>query len=759
MEDSKRQILHKMAEFIVNKRSAFLVLFIIAVIYCAGSIDKVKINQDITSYLPAGTETKRGLELMDSEFANFGSAQILVSNITLKAAQTMARAIEHIDGVYDVAFDGSADHYKDASALFSVSFAEDGESAGARQAMTKIRQLLAGYDAYISSSVGNDLSAVLNREMSVIMAVAVVVIALVLLFTSKSYAEILVFLIVFPVAAVLNMGTNYWFDEVSFVTNSIAIILQLALAIDYSIILCHRFMDEMETRKPKEAVIHALAEAIVEISSSSLTTISGLAALAFMQFQLGRDMGQVLIKGIFFSLITVFLLMPGVLMLFSRLIQKTRHRSFVPGIRGFGRLVLKFRYVLSIAFLVLAGLGIYYSGKCEYVFSENIIDTRHPSAEKIAEDKIAASFGVDNVVAVLVPRGNYQGERRILDLAGELPRIKTAAGLANVEIEDQYVLTDELTPRQFAELTEVPLEMVYLLYRAYGLNYEEYGVFFQELDEYQLPLIDVFLFLCEQRAAGVINLDDEEQNKALDEMQEMLQRAKNQLSGEQWSRLVFVTDLPVEGAETFALLDELRRIAAHTYGEDVILVGNSTNARDLGHSFSADNNLISVLTAVFVLLVLMFTFRSTGLPIILIAVIQGSIWINFSFPYLTGNNLFFISYLIVSAIQMGATIDYAIVISNRYQELKQELPKAEAVVEALNQSFATIFTSGSILTIAGFLIAELTTYAIIGSIGLALGRGTLISLILVMTVLPAILYLGDGVIEKTAFGRGGDDDA
>ena len=182
----------------------------------------------------------------------------------------------------------------------------------------------------------------------------------------------------------------------------------------------------------------------------------------------------------------------------------------------------------------------------------------------------------------------------------------------------------------------------------------------------------------------------------------------------------------------------------------MVLVGHTTNARDQSDSISGDNLKISILTVLFVMVILLFTFKSAGLPILLVLTIQGSIWINFSFPYLTGTNLFFLSYLIVSAIQMGATIDYAIVITNRYMELKTLMDRKDAVVEALTQSFPTVFTSGTIMTVAGFLIGRLSTDSIISSIGATLGRGTLTSIILVMTVLPQLLLLGDWLIERTA---------
>ena len=740
----------KAARFIVDKRKAIYLIFLAAVLFCGASVGRVRVNNDITSYLPADTETRRGLTLMEEEFTTFGSAQIMVSNVTCDRAEALAEELGRIRGVSEVAFDDTEEHYRDASALFSVTFDGEAEDPAAREAMTAIQEKLTGYDVYISSEVGNDAAATLQKEMGVILAIAAAVIAAVLLFTSKSYLEVAVYLIVFVVSALLNMGTNFWLGEISFVTNSIAVVLQLALAIDYAIIFCHRYMEEREGGlNAHDADVAALSKAIVEISSSSLTTISGLVALMLMQFRIGFDMGIVLSKGIVCSLLTVFLLMPGLILLFNRGIERTMHKNFVPRITVWGRTVVGTRYILPPIFLVLLVGSIFLSNRCDYVFSVNSVDTANPSVQRVAQDKIAGTFGQSNTIAVLVPKGDYEKEGGILRRVEALPEIKSATGLANIEVEDGRVLTDRLTPRRFSELTGVDIELARLLYQAYGLSVEEYGAIFQDPDEYAVPLIDVFRFLCEQKDKGVVNLDGD-MARQVDDLQETLDDGTAQLEGEHWSRLVFTADVPEEGGETYALLDQIRDIAEEYYGENVILVGNSTNARDLSTSFSGDNLKISVLTVLFVMVILLFTFKSAGLPVLLVLTIQGSIWINFSFPYLTHTNLFFLAYLIVSAIQMGATIDYAIVITNRYQEIKTVLDRKEAVIETLNQAFPTILTSGSIMTVAGFLIARLTTDPTIGSIGLALGRGTLTSIILVMSVLPQLLLLGDVLIEKTA---------
>ena len=222
--------------------------------------------------------------------------------------------------------------------------------------------------------------------------------------------------------------------------------------------------------------------------------------------------------------------------------------------------------------------------------------------------------------------------------------------------------------------------------------------------------------------------------------------------GENYSRLVLQLDLPEEGEETFNFLKTIHAEAERYYDADsVYLVGESTSDYDLSTSFARDNILISILTVVFVILVLLFTFLSVGLPILLILVIQGSIWLNFAIPGLMGQPIFFMSYLIVTAIQMGANIDYAIVISSWFNELKASMPRRQAIVKALSLAFPTVLTSGSILSVAAFLIGRITTEPSIVGIGQCLCRGTLISMFLVMFILPQLLLLGDKIVERTRF--------
>ena len=748
-QENKRRPIERLAAFIVDKRKAFYLLYIGLAIFCLFSGGWVRVNNDITAYLSEETETRRGLTLMDEEFTTFGSSRVMLDNITYAEAEALSVQLSALSGIQSVEFDGTAGHYRDGAALFSITYDGPAEDPASLNAMEEVRALLDGYDVYMTGDTGESIQSILDAEVRVVMAVAVVIILLVLLFTSRTYMEIPVLLLTFGLAALLNRGTNFLLGEISFVSNSVAIVLQLALAIDYAIILCHRYTEERERMGPREAVVTALSKAIPEIAGSSLTTLAGLAAMCFMQFGIGADLGVVLMKSILLSLMSVFTLMPGLLLSFSGLIDRSHHRSFVPKISVLGRVVVKTRYVLPPLFVLLLVVGFIFSNRCPYAYGQSGLTTIARNESQIAEEKVNGTFGSANTLAMLVPAGDYEREGRLLRELQAMPEVETALGLADIEAMEGYVLTDRLTPREFAELTDLDIQAARLLYSAYAVGQERYGQLVSGVDSLGVPLLDMFLFIHEQMEEGYVTLDGDTARR-VEELYSQLTGALSQLKSETYSRLVLQLSLPEESEETFAFLDILHDRAARYY-DDVVLVGSSTSSYDLSASFSRDNLLISVLTIIFVILVLIFTFQSAGLPVLLILVIQGSVWINFSFPYLTGDKLFFLSYLVVSAIQMGANIDYAIVIATRYTSLKHVMPLREAVIESLNEAFPTIVTSGTIMASASILIGLISSTPAIASIGVCLGRGTLISIFLVMVILPQILMLGDLIIERTAF--------
>ena len=470
-----------------------------------------------------------------------------------------------------------------------------------------------------------------------------------------------------------------------------------------------------------------------------------------MQFRLGYDMGMVLTKGIICSLLTVFLLMPALIMLFPRELNRTKHKNLVPSVRLWGVFLTKSKYCFVWVFFLIIPFAIHYSGLTEYAFSDTTITEISASPERQAMHKIVDSFDNSSVIAMVVPSGAYESEKKILAEIDQMPAIRSSTGLANTKIDDEHVLTDSFTPRMFAELLGLDIEEATLLFQAYGIQHEEYQVIFGDVQNYRVTLLDMFEYLFEKIDQGLISLSPEQMNE-LGPMREELKRGTEQLRGVNYNRMIFIADVPDEGDESLALIQDMRDVAEKYYDSDqILLVGNITNARDQQESYTGDSMKINLLTIFFIFVILLFTFRSVVGAVVLVFVIQGSIWINFAIPYFQGLIASFVTNMIVSAIQMGATIDYAIVIMNRYQSLKETEDKKKAMAQAVDEGFATVITSGLILTLAGFLIGLRVTDVYVSHIGLAVGRGTAISICLVMTVLPQIILLFDKLIDKTRF--------
>ncbi len=747
----KNGFMVKLATFIVDKRNLFFLIVVIALIFSAFSRNWVEVENNLSFYLPDDAETKLALDAMEDQFTTYGTAEVMVANITYEEAAELNDRIAEIKGVQSVAFDQTTDHYASSSALFTVTFDYDETDDACITSLDAVKELLAGYDLYISTELGNTLAKTIDSEVSVIMVYVAIIVVVVLTLTSRTFGEVPVLLLTFVTAMILNQGSNFLLGKISFVSNSVTSILQLALSLDYAVILCNRFKEEHQTLPIREAAIAALSKAIPEISASSLTTIGGLCAMLFMQFKIGPDMGICLIKAIFYALLSVFVLMPGLLVLFGPLIEKTKHRNFVPKISFAGKFAWATRKIVPFVFLAVIVLGYFVSSKCPYAYGYGMLTTPKLNETQIAEKLIDDTFTSKNMLALVVPAGDYEKEAALLEELDSMDGIDYTMGLANVEAMDGYMLADKLTPRQFSELAGLDYEMAQVIYAAYATEQGDYGKLMGNISSYKVPLMDMFLFVCDQVDAGVVQLDAD-QTAMLHDAKTQMESAKAQLQGSSYSRMLLYLTLPQSGEETYAFIDTVRDTAQRYYPDgSVFVAGDSTTEYDFQKSFSRDNTVVSIVSILIVLVVLLFTFKSAAMPILLILVIQGSIWINFSIPTLTNSPLFFMSYLVVSSIQMGANIDYAIVIASRYQEIKNAMSHREAMIETLNFAFPTVITSGSILAVAGTLIGQMTSEATIVGIGQSLGRGTILSMILVLFVLPQILLLGGGLADKTSF--------
>lgn len=473
-----------------------------------------------------------------------------------------------------------------------------------------------------------------------------------------------------------------------------------------------------------------------------------------MDFGIGLDLAVVLIKGVLLILLSVFTLMPGLLMLFSPLIDKTKHKKLLPDVSFIGKLCVKLRWIIAPLFVVLLVGAFMLSNACPFTYSVNTSRLDNMDERQTAYFKINDTFGTSNMVAILVPTGDYEAEAKILAELEQCEGVTSTMGLANTELVDGIMLTDSLNAREFSEALGIDYDMVATLFSVYAMDQGEIGKLVS-MDTYRLPVFDLVCYLKDMIESSGLALEGE-MGEMLS-MLSMLDMAKEQLQTESYSRMVVYLELPEEGEETYAFLEQIHTIADKYYDQPVYAIGNSTSCRDLGSTFATDNLMITVLSIVFVIAVLLFTFKSAGLPILLVIVIQGSVWMNFSFPTLLQEPLYFLGYLIVQSIQMGTNIDYAIVISSHFNEEKQHMPVKEAICVAINKAFPTILTSGSIMAVMGFLLGAISTSPVNAIMGQCIGRGTVISMLLVLFVLPCILVIGNRIIDATSFEMKGSD--
>lgn len=743
--------MHRVSELIVDGRKFIFFAILIFVIFSLFSMSWVRVENDLTSFLPDRSPSKEGVDVMMEEFTLFGMAQVMVANVTPDKAWSIRDEILAIEGVQMVEFDESPSHYNNASACYSLTFDYPQTDPKCEEALNLVKNSLKDYDSYVSSDIGNPLGAILDNEIILIMAVAGILILLMLTLTSRSLIEVPIILITFLAAMLINMGTNFIYGSVSFVSNSVTSLLQLALSLDYAVILINRYKDERGRLSSRDAIVEALTKAVPEIFGSSLTTVGGMAAMLCMQFKLGPDMGMCLIKAILLAMVSVFIFMPGLLMVFDKALKKTEHKSLLPNVSFIGNFAYKSRKVVAPLFIIIAISAMFISHACPFSYGYTSQEAVKLNDLSLAKKMISDNFGSTNMVALVVPAGNYEAEKQLLAELEAREEVDSAMGIANVEAMDGYTLADGLNPRQFSELAGLDYEIAGLVYTAYAASNAQYGEIINDISSYEVPLIDMFLFVTEQIDSGLISLEGD-QAEMLSSAKEQMESARSMLLGENFNRMVVYLNLPEDSDVTFAFLDEMKEIAQSYYPDgEIYMVGNSTTAQDFKNSFTLDNIVVAIVSITTVLIVLLLSFKSLIMPVMLILVIQGAIWINFSIPTILNTPLFFLGYIIISAIQMGANIDYAIVIATRYNEVKRKYPPKEAIIETMNFAFPTVMTSGTIMAVAGLLIGYMSSEATISSLGINLGRGTIISIILVLFVLPQLLLISDKLVEKTSF--------
>ena len=675
--------MRKFYNWVVNHRKLVIAVYAVLFIICAVCKTQISVDYDMNDYLPESSASTAALNLMDKEFdGDVPNARVMVKDVTIPEALEYKEKISNVDGVTDVTWlddavsvdvpletqdtDTIENYYKGGNALFSVTI----EKEKRVDAVSNIRKIIGDDNAMTGSAVSTaDATTSTVSEIGKISVIAVLFVILVLILTTDSWFEPVVVMIGLGVALIINAGSNLIFGEISFVTNAAGMILQLAVSMDYSVFLIHRFTEcRKQNSDPKEAMVDALTMSTSSILSSGLTTVIGFLALCLMRFLIGPDLGRALAKGIAISLITVFTFMPCLILSTYKWLDKLEHRPFVPSFNGFGRVVQKVTVPVLIIF-VLAIVPSFLASNANsfYYGASHIFNEKTQTGADTAQ--IEDIFGKSDTYVLMLPKDDKVQQKALSDALHEIPQV---TGIIS------YVDTVGM---------EIP---------------ESY-------------------------------LDEETYSK---------------LCSDRYTRMILSVEADYEGDETFDLVETIRDTAEEYYPGEWYLAGEGVSTYDLMDTVTQDMMKVNLMAIGAVFLVLLLTMRSIVLPVILVLAIETAIWINLSIPYFSGQPLFYIAYLIISSIQLGATVDYAILLTERYKEYRETCGKKEAVSNTLSAVTVSILTSGSVLTVVGFLLGYISSHGLLSQLGFLIGKGTVCSLIIVLFALPGMLYLFDRTFIK-----------
>ena len=674
----------KFFDCVIRFRIPIMVIFVLAAVWGAYAKQLVQVNYDMNDYLPEESSSTVSMDKMQEEFdGGIPNARVAVKDVSYAQALKYKEKLEKIKGVEEVTWlddvnyldmpidmlskDTRDLYYKDNTALYTVTIGEDSINS----AVPEIRKVIGDDNAMTGSAVSTaEATSSTVSEIKKIAVIAVLIVLLVLCLTTSSWLEPFIVLLGIGVAVLINAGTNLMFGEVSFVTNAAGSILQLAVSLDYSVFLIHRFQEcRMTCNSPKEAMNEALCKSASSILSSGLTTVIGFLALLFMRFGIGPDLGRALAKGIGISLLTVFLFMPGIILFCYRLMDKLSHRRLLPSFEKFGKLVSKITIPLAILFCVLMLPTFYASNNNRYNYGSSHIfgaGTRYGDDTKYIED----TFGIKDTYVLMVKNNDMKKEKALVKELKKSDKILSITALSD--------MLGPMLPRDMIPNT-----------------------------------------------------------------------IRKKLESENYSRMVLSVGVDYEGEETFALVEKIRNTAAKYYGNNYYLAGQGVSTYDLMDTITDDMVKVNLVAIAAVLIVLILTMRQIKTPIVLVLAIETAIWINLSIPYLQNTPLFYIAYLIISSVQLGATVDYAILFSDRYRECRREMDKKESIIATISQTSVSILTSGITMIAVGFLLGIISTHGLLSQLGYLLGKGTICSVLTVFFVLPGLLYLTDR--KKTSF--------
>ncbi len=680
--------MERFANFVTHHNKTITVVFIAVAVLCALLSTFVGVNYNMVDYLPPEAQSTTGLAIMTKEFGNaMPNASVMVKDVSLQQAMDYKEELASVPGVTEVMWlddvvdvkqpleiadqDTVEGFYKDGDALYTVTIQKGAE----KETSAAIRELIGPGNALAGEAP--DIAAMqqaTGAEVMNAMLILLPVIIAILIFSSSSWIEPVLFLAAIGISILINMGTNVIFGEVSFMTNSVSPILQMAVSLDYAIFLLHSFADHRRRCGDTiEAMKCAVKDSFSTVAASAATTLFGFLALMFMDFRIGADLGLVLAKGIILSFVSVMVFLPALTLMLYKLIDKTHHRPLMPSFQGVNRVFSK----LSIPAVILVALVAVpcFLGQARTPFiygSSNVSANDENGQERL---QIEDEFGQSTIMALLVPRGDIAKEKLLGEDLEQLPHVTSVVSYANT------------------------------VGAAIPSEYLDSGI----TDQFYSP---------------------------------------------DYARIVVYTDTMEEGDVAFETVEEVTAVARGYYGDTVYSVGRSTNLYDMKQVIAVDNSKVNLIAIIAIFLVLLVTFKSVTLPFILLLTIESAIWINLAIPYFSGTPINFIGYLVLSTVQLGATVDYAILMTTTYLRNRHIMPQKEAMNQAMGSSFKSIMVSAGILATAGFTLYATSTNPAISDIGLLLGRGTVLSFTMVVCFLPGMLRLFDKAIAKTTWHSG-----
>lgn len=684
--------MHKFGRGVVKLRVPILIVSVLLLIPSIFGFVSTRINYDILSYLPSDIETMKGQDIMLDEFGKGGFSLVMLDGMEDKDVEKVKEKIEKVDHVCDVLwYDTLADvslpkevlpddiydfFNTDNSTMMAVFFDEATSADGSLEAVKEIRSI-AGEQCFVSgmSSVVEDIKDLTMQEAPMYVVIAVILTSIILALTMDSFLIPLFFMLSVGMAIIYNMGTNFIQGEISFITEALAAVLQLAVTIDYSIFLWHSYKEEKEKHPGdnKEAMAVAIGKTITSVVSSSITTVAGFLALCFMSYELGMDMGIVMAKGVVIGVICCITVLPSMILVFDKALEKTMHKDLVPSLEKPSKFIIKHHAAFIVLFIVVLIPAVY--GQINTNVYYNLTDTLPKDLNSvIANTKLDEEYNMATTHMLLVDADMEPKEvNSMLDEMGKVDGVSFSMSLDT--------LIGPSIPREI-----VPDSVTKIL----------------KSDKWQLMLIG--------------------------------------------------SEYKVASDEENAQIDELSKILK-SYDKDGMLIGEAAATKDLIDITDHDFKVVNIVSIAAIFIIILIALRSVSLPIILVAVIEFAITVNMGVPCFTNTTIPFIASVVIGTIQLGATVDYAILMTTRYKtERNAGKDKHEAVTIALTTSMKSIMVSALGFFASTFGVGVYSSVDMISQLCTLMSRGAIISMITVICILPSMLMLFDKVIINTTMG-------